>query len=390
MFFDEIKKVAPDPIFGIKKAFSEDPRAEKIDLSIGVFPTMTLKKRNALICIEEALQLLTKKVSFNYLPIDGEASFVRFIAEVVFGKELFLQNKERIYGAQCVGGTGGLRLLAEFCAKFVGKNVYLPNPTWPNHYQIFSQAGFNIFTYPYYDKTNFRKTFSEMIEVLQKAPSKSVVVLQLCGHNPSGFDLSYEEWRAISAVILKKKLFPIFDDAYQGFGDSLEGDRGAIELFLKEGHEMGIVFSCSKNFGLYGERVGAAFWVGQKEGGVSNLASNVQILIRGMYSNPPTVGAQLVATVFQNPQILKKWQDELSEMRHYIQEMKKAFAAKAEPFAKIKEQKGFFALLPLSEAQILRLRQEFGVYLLLDGRINLAGLTLEKLDFVVKSILAVL
>lgn len=391
MFFNDLESISGDPIFTVKRAFLQDKREKKVDLSIGVFPTFHLKKRRTLKCIEEAFKRLQGKASFDYLFIDGDLAFVDEIAKLTFGESSFLKYKSKIYGVQSVGGTGGLSILADFLYGTLKSDIYIPEPTWPNHFQIFSQAGFNIITYPYYDPKG-KISFEKMIETLKRAPTNSVVLFHGCCHNPSGLDLTLNNFKELSSIIANRHLFPLFDLAYLGLGDGLEVDRKAIELFLKEGHDFGVVTSCSKNFGLYGERLGTLYIV-SSEKKIPIIATHLRSIIRGNYSNPPTLGAQLVREVLLDENLTRIWSEELSWMRNYLFEMKSLLTNKAREKGcdlNLEDRKGLFALLPLSEEQVLELREKFAIYLLLNGRINIAGLTLENVNYVMDALLSVL
>lgn len=394
MFFDNLPEVPMDPIFGLRKTFNEDIRKNKVFLSVGIFQTEDLKTE-VMECIKKAQDSFAKE-SFpaNYLPFDGEAEFLEEISKVVFGDEYYSSNKKDIALCQTIGGTSALRLGAEAIFQHVAKKIYVSDPTWENHYGVFEKVGLEVASLPYYSKLTKSFDFASFSAALEKLPAGSVVLLHGCCHNPTGCDPTLEEWKKISKILKDKKILPFFDFAYQGFGKDLNDDAAAIRYFAKEGHEMLIAYSCSKNFSLYRQRVGAIFVV-SKNNSAEKLNAHIKRSIRVNYSNPPSFGAKLVIKVLKDPVLKSLWLSELSNIRKRIIQMKEEFSkrlshASKKDFSFLAKQNGMFSLTGLDKKQVERLREEFAIYMLSSGRINVAGLTHNNLDYVVNSICKVL
>ena len=301
-----------------------------------------------------------------------------------------------VFGAQTIGGTGALRVGGEFLAQQISKTIYLSNPTWPNHKPIFSRAGLKIESYPYYDQSHHRLNFAEMQRSIQEMPADSIVLLQASCHNPTGMDLSMDQWKELSKLIKKQKIMPFFDFAYQGFAQDIDEDAKAIRYFAKEGHEMLVATSYAKNFGIYGERAGFLAIVSKNKETAGKVGSQIKQIVRGNYSTPPLHAARIVATILKDPDLKKEWQDELDNMRLRVNEMRKALVeelllrSKDKDFSFLKQQRGLFSFCGLDNSQVHQLREEKGIYMPSNGRINVAGLNWHNIEYVVNAIVSVL
>lgn len=391
-FFEHVTLATPDAIFGLMQEYNADKRPGKINLTVGLYKDEKLMTPvlNSVKKAEE--ELLASEKSKEYLPLDGDRAYLEGAGELIFG-EFWAQSKERIAKAQAVGGTNALRIGGELLFhEKVAETIHIPDYTWPNHKAVFVRAGLKVEIYPYYNRTEHALNFEKMMSYFSALPPRSAVVLHACCHNPTGMDLSLEEWKKLSALFLSKRLIPFFDMAYQGFGRGLNEDAEAVRLFAKEGHEMLVAYSFSKNFSLYAERAGVIFIIGDSHKTSSHLVSRLITTIRPNYSNPPLHGAKIVATILNSPKLRKEWEQELNEMRGRIDEMRTSFATKLMKkapkvdFSFLKERRGLFFILGLNEVQVDRLRTESKIYMTRDGRINVAGLNHANLDYVVDAI----
>lgn len=388
MFFQEVPEGPPDPVFGLSGAFQADTRENKVSLLVGIYRDEQLNAPQLPSVIKAKKQILTEDLVADYLPIDGYPPFLNVVGALAFGAELWAGAKERIYSAQGVGGTGALRIGAEFLAQEVSRELSISHLTWPNHRQIFERAGFKVGTHPYYDKEKGCLDFQAWCGALEKLPEKTVVLLHACCHNPTGCDPTLKQWEEISSLMLKRKLFPFFDFAYQGFGDGVEKDNLAIQMFLKAGHEMLVAYSCSKNFSLYCQRVGALFAVARNGSEKGRVGSQMKRIIRALYSNPPAHGAKIVAHVLAHDELRLEWRSEVDGMRRRLMLMRETVAQRVGyPF--LRHQKGMFCCLNISVEQVHRLKEKYALYLLENGRFSLAGLNHENMDTVVQALLSV-
>jgi aspartate/tyrosine/aromatic aminotransferase len=394
-YFDHMETLPPDSIFELMWAFKRDPRPKKIDLSVGIYynDQLGLDLLKSVKKAEEALVQLEREKA--YLPIDGNHSFIEVTKQLLFGEALINRLGGAIYGAQTVGGTASLRVGGEFLAKALSTVIHLSNPTWANHQQIFTRAGLQTAIYPYYSMHTNTLQFDEMMEQLKILPSKSLVLLHGCCHNPTGCDPTEQQWKEISSLMLKKKLIPFFDVAYQGFGDGLEEDAFAVRYFAEQGHEMLVSFSYSKIFGLYAERVGALFLVASSEKEASVGATHIRALIRANYSNPPKHGAAVVSYVLNNPGLKELWLSELGKMRRRIVDMRGLLydilseKALIKDYSYLSGTKGMFCFTGLEKSQVERLIDEYGIYMLKTGRINVTGLNEDNIEYIGDAIIKV-
>ncbi len=394
MFFDAIQQESPDPLFGIQKAFSEDEREAKVDLSVGIYKTLTLITPTLSSVKSAEKELLKEDRTKEYLPIEGDRAFIEQCGDLLFGRSLWSREKERIAGLQAIGGTSALRLGAEFLRQELSDHIFVSNPTWPNHHNVFERCGMNVKHYPYYDKENKCLAYQQMFSYLESLPPGSIIVMHAVCHNPTGIDPTEEQWKELSDLFLKKKLIPFFDCAYHGFGSTLFEDAKAMRLFVEKGNDMLIAYSFSKNMGLYNERIGALYIITQCVKSASHVMSKLRAVIRGNYSNPSWHGAAIVEKVLSSEKLRKEWETELSKMRKRIEEMREFFIMKLSSHTKIdfsflKGHSGMFSYTGLEKEQVLRLKDEYAIYLPHDGRINIAGLNHQNVDYVTDALLAV-
>jgi aspartate aminotransferase, mitochondrial len=304
-----------------------------------------------------------------------------------------LLQEKRIQGVQALSGTGGLRVMGEALRKHGHKHIYVPNPTWGNHIPIFRNSGLEVRRYRYYDADKSDLDFENMMNDLKDAPEGSCVLLHACAHNPTGMDPSLEQWEAISDVVKQKKLFPFFDCAYQGFASgNAEQDAAPVRMFVEEGHLIAMVQSFSKNFGLYGHRVGALSCVAANADEASRVISQLKMVIRPMYSNPPRHGARIVSTILSDPDMTKDFHEQCKEMADRINTMRTELRSRLEGSGSTKKwdhitkQIGMFAYSGMTEEQVTILRDKHHIYCTMDGRISMAGVTSGNVDYIADSI----
>lgn len=395
MFFNDVEEAQPDAIFGLVDAFQKDPREKKVSLLAGVYKDDHLRTEIFLSAKRAKEQIFSQDLVANYLPIDGAEQLYDSLGSLLFGPKQYQEAHDRIYGAHTAGGTAALRIGGDFFSQFVSKKMSLPNQTWPNHRSIFEKAGFEIESYPYYSKEKKGFDFDAMIHHLEKLPEKTVVVLHACCHNPTGCDPTLEQWKEISKMIKSRNLVPFFDCAYQGLGDGIEKDVAAVRHFLNEGHEMAVAYSCSKNFSMYCQRVGALFLICQTPNDKSRVGSQIKRIIRTLYSNPPAHGARIVGQILKSEDLRQMWEEDLSALRHRVNLMRETLIqrliakAKHIDFEYLKGHKGMFSFVDLNHSEVQSLKEKFGVYLAGSGRINISGLTTKNVDYVVNSIVSV-
>jgi aspartate aminotransferase len=395
-FFESASLLPEDPILNLQVEFSTDPRPNKINLGIGAYndakghPVLLSTVRKAERALIDSLH------DKEYLPIVGNHLLIHETFNLVFGKNAFGDLNHRLFGVQSVGGTGALRLAADFFVQHTNRTIFISDPSWPNHRLAFTRSGLKVETYPYYDFAKNKIYFSSMLQVVKTIPSGSVILLQAGCHNPTGMDLTYAEWQELSLVIKKRQIFPFFDFAYQGFGSGIEEDAIPIRLFVNDGHTLFVASSYSKNMGLYGERVGVLSCLFNDNKTAMIVASHLKQIIRAMYSTPPIHGAQIASHILRSPQLKQEWVEELQKMRERVHEMRLALAkgllAKSSSFdfTFMKDQNGLFSLSGLNPDQVLQLKQKYAIYMPTNGRINVAGLNTRNLDAVIKAILSVI
>lgn len=394
-WFSEVKQAPLDPILGLTAVFQADSRKEKINLSAGVYRTETLTVPILSSVKESEKLLLEREVSKNYLPIGGDPDFLEETSRLVLGNELYQDSLGLLSLVQTIGGSGGLYLGGELVRKELGcHSIHISDPSWPNHKSIFKECGFEIFSYPYYDLQKKEISFASMITYLSSLSPKSLVLFHVNCHNPTGSDLSKEQWDSIADICLEKGLIPFFDAAYLGFNDSFEGDCFPIRLFVKKKIEFLLSVSFSKNFTLYAERVGLLMVFSSSASAVPVL-SELKRLIRASYSNPPIHGAKIIAMILKTPFLKKMWEEEVFQMKHRILQMRNVFVEELsikkakKNYSFILDKKGLFSLCDLSKQQVDLLIQDHAIYLTSDGRINIGGLSFDRISYIVNAIIAV-
>ncbi len=333
----------------------------------------------------------------TYLPISGIPTFNAGVQKLIFGADSPIIKEKHAVTVQSLGGTGALKVGADFLAAILkDPEAVVSTPTWQNHVAIFEQAGFKVGKYPYYDKENNGVDFPAMLKSLSGLKENTVVILHACCHNPTGYDLTQEQWAQVVDVCVKNKLIPFLDIAYQGFGDGLEEDAGSIRQFADAGIPFFVSSSFSKSFSLYGERIGALTVVCKDQEEASRVLSKLKALIRANYSNPPAHGAKIVARVLNDPELMKQWHEDLGEMRERIKEMRKDLASELKAlgakkdFDFVTQQKGMFSFSGLNPEQVQRLKDEFGVYIVKSGRMCVASLNKDNVKYTAEAIKEVL
>jgi len=394
-------ELAPrDPILGLNEQFAADARADKVNLGVGVYFDDE-GRLPVLACVAEAeRQLLASPKPKGYLPIDGIAAYDQAVQGLVFGQHASgraLLEARRVATVQALGGTGGLKLGADLLRRIdPAATVLISDPSWENHRALFTNAGFAVQSYPYYDTATRGVRFEAMLEALHTAARGSIVVLHACCHNPTGCDLTAAQWQQVAEACCTRGLVPFLDMAYQGFGDGIAEDGTAVRLFAESGQDFLVATSFSKSFSLYGERVGALSVVARDADEAARVLSQLKVLIRTNYSNPPTFGATLVATVLGTPALRRQWEDELAGMRGRIRSMRETLVARLRgagvpgDLDYVTRQKGMFSYTGLTAAQMQRLRSEFGVYGVDSGRICVAALNSRNIERVARAIAAVI
>lgn len=386
----------PDSIFGLIEQFKKDSNPDKINLSVGVYQDES-GKTPVMKCVRAAEQkLLDAAGTKSYLPIDGLASYRDSIGRLILGNELFDGDLVHSASAQTPGGTVSLRVAGELLRRvFDVKAIWMSNPTWANHPNIYGAAGLEVKKYEYLDENKTGLDFQKVVDSLQNAQPGEAVLLHTVCHNPTGVDPSPQEWEQLGGIIKERQLFPIFDFAYQGFGQDLEADAFPIRSFVKSGGAALVCNSFSKNFGLYGERVGGITAVSQDADSAAAMLSQIKLTIRTMYSNPPLHGGAIVDTVLNDSQLRQIWEDELAEIRGRILQLRSDFVEAMKSrlpgrdFDYINSQRGMFSYSGITAEQADRLREEFSIYVLKSGRINIAGINAGNLDRLCDSIAAV-
>jgi len=395
--FESISAAPADPILGLADLFRADDRPEKINLGIGVYKDET-GKTPVLTSVKKAEQyLLENETTKNYLSIDGLADFARCTQALLFGNQSPLITAGRARTAQTPGGTGALRVAADFLATQTSvKRVWISNPSWPNHNNVFKAAGLEVCEYHYYDPANHTLDFDGMLASLKQVQPGDVVLFHGCCHNPTGIDPTAGQWQQLAQLSQTNGWLPLFDFAYQGFARGLDEDAEGLRIFAASHQELIVASSYSKNFGLYNERVGAITLVAAEASVADTAFSQVKYTIRANYSNPPAHGAAIVATILGNDTLRTIWEQELSDMRQRIQRMRQLFVntlaekGAQRDFSFIIKQNGMFSFSGLTKDQVIRLREEFGVYAVNSGRVNVAGMTPDNMSALCEAIVAVL
>ncbi|MBS0649312.1 MAG: aspartate/tyrosine/aromatic aminotransferase [Verrucomicrobia bacterium] len=395
LFFHHVASAPQDSIFGLTALFEADPRPEKINLSVGQYRNdqLVTPVLESVKLAETFLQ--REEESKEYLPIAGDPSYINRVGALVFGDFFWAAEGKRICGVQALGGTGALRLGGEFLKQEVGERVAISDPTWPNHRGVFSRCGMVVEAYPYYDLRKNVQEFERMYQYLKNLTPGTIVILHPCCHNPTGADLSLDQWKVLLKLFKENGLLPFFDFAYQGLGRSIEEDAEAIRLFAAEGMEMLVACSQSKNFGLYSERVGALFVVTESEETQAAVMTKLQTIVRTNYSNPPRHGSSIIAHILSTPVLKQIWKQEVEAMNKRIERLRHRLVEELVPRSRQKDYRflaqrvGMFCFTGLKKEEVVRLQKDFAIYMTMDGRINIAGLSDQNLTAVVHALIEV-
>lgn len=395
--FESVEMAAPDPILGLTEAFLKDTNPKKINLGVGVY------KSNAgvtpiLDCVKQAeTKLIKTEKTKGYKPIDGDPAYAKAVQALMFGEDHEVVTSTRAATAHCPGGTGALRVAGEYIKNnHPGASIWVSNPTWANHGNIFKAAGLEVKSYSYFDAATNNLDFDAMLSDLKTIPAGDVVLLHGCCHNPTGVDPSADQWQQISQALSETGATPLLDFAYQGFGNGLTQDAQGLLALAQPGVEMLICSSFSKNFGLYNERTGAMTIVAKDVDTKVKVMSQVKKLVRANYSNPPAHGGAIVTTILGDEALTALWKQELADMRDRINGMRIQFVQKLKDkgvtrdFDFITKQLGMFSFSGLTKDQVNTLKTEHGVYIVGSGRISVAGMTPDNMDYLCESIAAVL
>lgn len=395
--FDRLETAPPDPILGLEEAFKRDPNPAKINLAAGVYRDETGNTPVFRAVKRAEADILETEISKTYLGMAGLPEFTAAVQLLVFGMGSEIARERRATTVQAPGGTAALRVAADFIRKASpSSTVWVSQPTWPNHPPLFRNAGLAVDTYPYFDAERNCVDFGALIGGLERINQGDVVLLHGSCHNPTGADLSLDEWAQVAALLERKGAVPLIDFAYQGFGRGLEEDAAGVRLLAGRLPEMLIASSYSKNFGLYNERTGALTVVTRAPAASDAALSQLKIVIRGNYSNPPAHGAKIVNTILNSPDLRAEWEVELASVRNRIHELRREFVeglharGVSRDFSCIEDQNGMFSYTGLSKDQVARLRSEHSIYIIDSGRINVAGLTRTNLPVVCQAIASVL
>lgn len=385
--FEHIQAAPADPILGLNDAYNNDQNPHKINLGVGVYKdeqgnTPILK------AVKQAEErLLTQEKTKSYLSVEGAPAYRSAVQKLLFGSDHNIITKQLAQTAHTPGGTGALRVAAEFIKKHLPEaTIWVSNPTWANHQSVFQSVGLEVASYAYYDANNKSFDFESMLASLSQVPEGDVVLFHGCCHNPTGIDPTPEQWYQLAKLSSKQGFLPLFDFAYQGFGQSLNDDAKGLRTFLEHVPEMLIANSFSKNFGLYNERVGALTIVCETTEQAETAFTQVKRCIRTNYSNPPSHGSAIVAEILNDPELYALWESELKDMRIRIHEMRSLFVntlrvkGVSQDFSFISQQQGMFSFSGLTPDQVAQLRKEYGIYIVGSGRISVAGLTHDNME----------
>lgn len=396
--FQKVDAYAGDPILTLMERFKEDPRSDKVNLSIGLYYNEDgiIPQLKAVADAEARLNAQPHGASL-YLPMEGLNSYRHAIAPLLFGADHPVLQQQRVATIQTLGGSGALKVGADFLKRYFPESgVWVSDPTWENHVAIFAGAGFEVSTYPWYDEATNGVRFNDLLATLKTLPARSIVLLHPCCHNPTGADLTNDQWDAVIEILKARELIPFLDIAYQGFGAGMEEDAYAIRAIASAGLPALVSNSFSKIFSLYGERVGGLSVLCEDAEAADRVLGQLKATVRRNYSSPPNFGAQVVAAVLNDEALKASWLVEVEEMRTRIlamrQELVKVLSTEMPErnFDYLLNQRGMFSYTGLSAAQVDRLREEFGVYLIASGRMCVAGLNTQNVHRVAKAFAAVM
>lgn len=395
--FARIEAAPPDPILGLTEAFNADSNPNKVNLGVGVYQDETGRVPVLATVREAERRWFEKEDSKSYLPIDGVPAYNRAVQNLLFGADAQVVAEGRVVTVQALGGTGALRVGADFLKRFFPQaKVWISNPSWENHRALFEAAGFTVMTYPYYEAASHGLDFDGMLKAIKEIPDGDVLLLHASCHNPTGVDLSEAQWRELVAVLSSKQIIPFLDFAYQGFYRGIEEDAFAVRLFAQSGLCYLVASSFSKNFSLYRERVGALTIVTRDAEESKRILSQVKRVIRTNWSNPASHGAQVVALVLNDTELRQQWMQEVAQMRERIRKMRRLFVEKLREkgvqrdFSFIERQNGMFSFSGLEPEIVERLRAEFSLYIVRSGRICVAAMNERNIDYICEAIAKIL
>jgi aromatic-amino-acid transaminase len=395
--FSSVQLAPKDPIFGLTEAYVADQNPEKVNLGVGVYYTDEGKVPLLKAVIEAEKEIVAKQSPRSYIAIEGPSAYNMGVQKLLFGEDSPLIKDGRVVTAECLGGTGALRVGGDFVRR-IEPNVpaAISNPSWENHRGVFEAAGYEVLEYNYFDSKTRGVDFAGMVKSLESFPKRTLVVLHVCCHNPTGADLTKDQWLKVIEICRERDLIPFLDMAYQGFAQGIAEDGLAARLFAESGMSFFVSSSFSKSFSLYGERVGALSIVTQNRDESARVLSQLKRVIRTNYSNPPTHGGAIVAAVLNDPSLRQKWEDELATMRERIKTMRHELVVRLaangakQDFNFIESQRGMFSYSGLSAEQVARLQKEDSIFALSTGRICVAALNTKNIDRVAKAIARVL
>jgi aspartate aminotransferase len=395
--FEVLPALAPDPILGLSAAFRADPNPNKIDLGVGVYKDEQGNTPIVGAVAQAQLRLLETETSKTYITPQGVQGYIDGMLELLLGKGNQALLGNRVAAVQAPGGCGALRILAELLKRCNDNaKVWVSDPTWANHIPLIGNAGLELATYPYFDKNTASIKFDEMLATLKTIPKGDVVLLHACCHNPTGADLTQAQWRQVAEVAQQQGWLPFIDSAYLGFGDDLETDAYGMRLMVESVPEVIIAASCSKNFGLYRERVGLAVMVTENSAQTPIVQSQIQAIARGIYSMPPSYGGALVDIILHDEALKASWVAEVDEMRNRMRDLRSLLVNKLaengaqKDFSFVNQQKGMFSFLCISPEQVKAVRADHSVYFVDSSRVNIAGINLTNVDALAKALVSVL
>ena len=385
--FEQVSMAPADPILGLTDAFKKDPRVEKINLGVGIYKNES-GLTPILASVKEAeKRLLAQETTKSYLTIEGIAEYASAVQILLFGKDAEIVTSDRARTAQAPGGTGALRIGADFAVKKLGiKKIWISNPSWANHANVFKTAGLQVASYDYYNAETKDLDFDALLKSLQSVEVGELVLFHGCCHNPTGIDPTLEQWEILAKLVAELGAIPFFDFAYQGFAKGIEEDAQGLRIFAQYNKELLVANSFSKNFGLYNERVGGITVVAEDTTIADAAFSQIKTVIRSNYSNPPAHGAAIVTMILNDDQLYKQWVQEVADMRDRIHEMRDLFVATLKEkgvlgdYSFITRQNGMFSFSGLSVDQVKQLKEEFALYIVGSGRISVAGMTKDNMQ----------
>jgi len=393
MFFENINEAAKDPILGLTDEFNKDLNPKKVNLAVGVYQDDDGKTSTFESVLEAEKILLDMNLSKSYKPIDGDKEFLNKSIDIVLGEKISENNQMHPIGLNTPGGTGALKLVSEFLNNFSSKStVWFSNPTWPNHQPIFEASGFKTKGYEYFDKEKNIVAFKEMIDSIKKIPSGDIIVLHGCCHNPTGCDLSDDQWTELASILKKNNIITICDFAYQGLGDGIEEDASGVRILSEKLDDIFICSSYSKNFGLYSERVGCLIYNSKDHKKSEIILSQLKKTARTIYSNPPAHGSEIVKIILDDEYLKNLWIKDLSILRNRIKEMRVSLNSNLielgckKDFSFIVDQNGMFSFSGISKEDVHKLRSDYSIYIVDSGRVNIAGITSKNINYISESI----